>query len=445
MNMKPKRMQSVWKLAILLPVAAALSASCSSNKEAATKAPETAATPDIMSQPIELTHYYMYSDRTYEQFMEASGNIIRKKYPNITFKYIRNEKGSSLEEIAATKVKVDFFGGVPADIDKLRTVGLLGDATDLVAKTKYDLGKLEQTSINGIKLLSDGKVTGLPIKINSATLFYNKDMFDKFGVPYLTDTMTWEDILDTARKLTRVDGGMTYLGIGLQIANLLTVNETAPRLVNPQTHKAELNTDYWKRMFERIAPSMAMVNDTADKTVLANYGNAIAKFRNEGTVGIMVANNSAYPQPGASWAINWDIAQFPDYKDLPKAGPSPSPYSFYLSANSPNREAAFLAIASLLTPEAQVEQAQKGQVSSLQDKSINNSIGSGVAELKGKNAKGLVPKRYGEMIAADKYINAANSALTTALTEVLTGKKDVNTALRDGQELADQKISELPK
>lgn len=61
-------------------------------------------------------------------------------------------------------------------------------------------------------------------------------------------------------------------------------------------------------------------------------------------------------------------------------------------------------------------------------------LGSDRADLKGKNVKSLVPKRYGENVVLDKYASAANSALNTAIADVVAGKKDMNTALRDAQD-----------
>lgn len=44
-----------------------------------------------------------------------------------------------------------------------------------------------------------------PIHFSTNVLFYNKDLFDKAGVPYPTDDWTWDDMVAAARKLTKRD------------------------------------------------------------------------------------------------------------------------------------------------------------------------------------------------------------------------------------------------
>jgi len=48
-------------------------------------------------------------------------------------------------------------------------------------------------------------------------VYYNKDLFDKAGVPYPKDGWTWEEFRDTAKKLTKVgsDGRVETYGVNL--------------------------------------------------------------------------------------------------------------------------------------------------------------------------------------------------------------------------------------
>ena len=51
----------------------------------------------------------------------------------------------------------------------------------------------------------DNKLYALPIDNGAEAVYYNKEIFDKAGVPYPRDTWTWDDLLDKARRLTRKD------------------------------------------------------------------------------------------------------------------------------------------------------------------------------------------------------------------------------------------------
>jgi len=52
-----------------------------------------------------------------------------------------------------------------------------------------------------------GKLLGLPSDFSTIALVYNKDMFDKYGVPYPDETWDWNKFLWAAKKLTRDTDG----------------------------------------------------------------------------------------------------------------------------------------------------------------------------------------------------------------------------------------------
>lgn len=51
----------------------------------------------------------------------------------------------------------------------------------------------------------DGKLYAIPKDYDTIGLYYNKALFDKANVPYPTDSWTWDDLLDAAKKLTVKD------------------------------------------------------------------------------------------------------------------------------------------------------------------------------------------------------------------------------------------------
>lgn len=48
----------------------------------------------------------------------------------------------------------------------------------------------------------DGKTYGIPKDFNTLGMFYNKDLFDKAGLEYPTDDWTWDNLKESAAKLT---------------------------------------------------------------------------------------------------------------------------------------------------------------------------------------------------------------------------------------------------
>ena len=53
----------------------------------------------------------------------------------------------------------------------------------------------------------DGRQFGLPKYHGALALYYNKDVFDEYGVPYPDDTWTYDDYLDAMKRLTRDRNG----------------------------------------------------------------------------------------------------------------------------------------------------------------------------------------------------------------------------------------------
>jgi multiple sugar transport system substrate-binding protein len=63
-----------------------------------------------------------------------------------------------------------------------------------------------------------GHIYGMPRDFNTVALYYNKKLFDKFGVAYPTGDWTWEDFREAAIKLTKDvdnDGRIDYYGCEL--------------------------------------------------------------------------------------------------------------------------------------------------------------------------------------------------------------------------------------
>lgn len=53
----------------------------------------------------------------------------------------------------------------------------------------------------------NGEVTCLPQNISSLVVYYNRDLFERFGVPVPTDEMTWGEFVARAQQLTRDASG----------------------------------------------------------------------------------------------------------------------------------------------------------------------------------------------------------------------------------------------
>ena len=87
--------------------------------------------------------------------------------------------------------------------NNLQKAGQLVDLTDYIKKNGIDTSKYggttEQITVNG-------GLYGLPFRSDFWVVFYNKDLFDKAGVPYPTNDMTLDEYDAIARKMTSGSG-----------------------------------------------------------------------------------------------------------------------------------------------------------------------------------------------------------------------------------------------
>lgn len=83
---------------------------------------------------------------------------------------------------------------------------VLLDLTDKIEKSdKIDLDKYQQDIVE-LYQNEYGKQIGVPKDVDTAAVWYNKDMFDEAGIPYPTADWTWDDFRSIAKQLTKEDG-----------------------------------------------------------------------------------------------------------------------------------------------------------------------------------------------------------------------------------------------
>ncbi|PYI55635.1 ABC transporter substrate-binding protein [Paenibacillus flagellatus] len=432
---------------VVLLALTAIAAACGGGPKPGADAPPAgdkaakASLTDNANDPVELTVYYMFAGSSYDAFMQGYGNFIKQKYPNYTFKFISTGKGSTLEDMVTSNTDIDIFISTTSTLTSVVDKKLDYDITELVDKYGYDLNRFESTPLDLLRKASNGKLLGLPFRVNTLGLYYNKDLFDKFGVPYLRDGMTWDEVYEAAGQLTRQDGGVQYYGFAARpVANLFKLNPYSQAMVDPKTHQAALDNDRWKSIFNNFLRFYQLPGYDKELTTTVK---AFDLFTKEKRVAILSQQNSDYLSLKDAQGLNWDVVTYPTYKDLPGVNPQPEPVYFLISANSKHKDEAFKAISVILSDEVQLEKSKQGAPSPLKSKAIRDAYGTASTDMAGKNTKALVPSSYAEALVVDPYVNQAVTPLQNAFTSVVAGEKDLNTALREANELTNKGIQSL--
>lgn len=185
------------KKLLSISVAASLSlvglGGCSSDKEKA-------------NGKTEITYYSFSATPDHEEHLNEMIKAFEKKNPNIDV----NSELTPYNDYF-TKLQTRIAGGNAPDVFELNYENFVqyaskGTLADLSSFIKNDKDfKPEQLNQEAYKAFQyEDKQYGMVESFSNVVTFYNKDLFDKAGVPYPTPEWTWKDELDAAKKLTNV-------------------------------------------------------------------------------------------------------------------------------------------------------------------------------------------------------------------------------------------------
>lgn len=400
--------------------------------------------PASLKAPVELVFYALSPlTGTEEEKAVQWTSYVQKKHPHISFKFINATDENTVDKFMLSKQPVDVLFGSFASFLIYKDRELVADMTELVKQHQFDLSGIEQSYLDLVRRYFNDALPMLPVYDLRLGLYYNKDLFDKFGVAYPKDGVTWEETLATARQLTRVDSGVIYRGLAAASAGAgLAVNQYSLGYVDPKSNKAVINTDSWKRYFDTMVPLFTVPNYNPTRENMT--GGAQLKMFEQGTAAMLLAFNSYGMFNLPALQLNWDVAGLPEMSDLRGVGAQPYPVYMALSSGSKHKEDAFLAISALLSAEAQIDRSSKyGVFSPLKDPKAKAAFGEAEA-WKGKNVRAFAeqkPAAPASTVRAE-YKTIAEGELGKAFLSVVTGEKDVNTALREAEEAADKAIAE---
>ncbi|MFE5322080.1 ABC transporter substrate-binding protein [Paenibacillus sp. NPDC056579] len=376
---------------------------------------------------------------TEDEFKRYITEPVKKKYPWITVEMsIYNAKGSKLSELVAAGNVPDIVitnnvNGMPEFLD----LDLVTPLDELIQKHRLDLSRLEPQAVEAVKAATQRQdITALPYARNFHALYYNKDIFDKFAVPYPKDGMTWDQVTELAKKLTRDDNGTAYRGLMPNVPERLAAQLSAP-FVNPATNKAGIETPEWKRVLDMTT---AIHSIPGNSPILFNK-EASDLFYKERTLA-MLADINLLGDLSAFQDFHWDMVSFPVWPELPGTSPGIDAHLMVLSKTSSNKDDAFRVISAVLSDEVQMDMSRQGRYSVLKDSKIKDAFGLDLTWMAGKNLKAvnMTPaKPYAQTVYDKEGITAVRNALKASVKD----GKDTNTALREAAEAFNKKIDEI--
>jgi multiple sugar transport system substrate-binding protein len=219
----------------------------------------------------------------------------------------------------------------------------------------------------------------LPQNVSSQVVYYNKDLFDKAGVPYPPEQWAWEELRQTAIKLTVPDqNGDTWpdkYGLGLEpvlIRMAPFIWQNGGELVDNPAQPTQLTIS---TPAARAALDFVLSLGREDGVVPNYSAEAVASHQDRflaGNIAMYVDSRVLVPTLRESVKFNWDVAALPQGKIAANVLHSDG---YCLAAASKNKAAAWAFIEYALGPQGEERASRLGRtVPSLQSVAESNAF-----------------------------------------------------------------------
>ncbi|MDF2723566.1 MAG: extracellular solute-binding protein family 1 [Paenibacillus sp.] len=416
-------------IAATLFLSAALIAACSQSAKEGTTTANPPASPKANNDPVTLTAYF---DNVFDPELEPIiVAAVKAKYPAITLEIV---KAKNTDELLAAGSPPDIVFTYPGNLPTLKDKGLLFDMSPLMKAGNVDAGRFEANLIEDVKAVSfTNQVVAVPYTKAFFALYYNKDLFDKFGVAYPKAGMAWEDTIDTAKKVTRMDGSTQYSG--LAISNLhWTAFAYSARPVDYKTEKSAIASDVWKKVLELGYA----INNIPGNT---NTGGKNGFMKNKTLAMLLEVNIIPELEVAAKEGLNWDVTQFPSFKDKP--GVSGSSFNVVSVTNtSKHKERAMQVIDVITSEEVQGAYAKLGKASPLKSEAVRKAFETGTESLKSKKLSDIFLGTQAPYPITTRFNDKAAAILNKHAAEYYKGTVDLNTTISRADEEINKMIEE---
>ncbi len=268
-----------------------------------------------------------------------------------------------------SKILTRIAGGAAPDIittevDYFVTFASKGVLEDLTPFAEQDPAFLTSDFFPQIidRFMVGGKLYAVPRDVAPfACVFYNKDLFDEAGLPYPADDWNWDDLLRTARALTKKDASgrtIQYGFYGWAWKNFVYGNggTLVDDAKNPKASKIQDPRTVSGLQFYSDLANLYHVMPTP--MALANLGMGIDMMFASGRLGMFLSGIWETPLL-RNYNFRWDVAMFPKNREgIRGVGTGGSGYA--LLRSSKHKKEAWEVIKALTSEGAQARLAERG-------------------------------------------------------------------------------------
>ncbi|MCJ8009408.1 ABC transporter substrate-binding protein [Lederbergia wuyishanensis] len=376
-----------------------------------------------------------------EYFMDRIGNYVKENKPYLTLEHIDwDGSAEQLQEFYADKkvpdVLLAFTGQQP--LEELDSVFPLDEMIDLY---HVDLNHIQPVVLDEVRSRDkERRLIGIPGEVGLLGLYYNKEVFDIFGVPYPEpdESMSWDRVLDLAKQMTAVRNDVHYCGLDMGDQDWAPLMELSVSKTDPETGEVLLTKD------PKFAKYMGLMEQyygiPGIKEESCGFGERnVAMYI--GWHGFM-ANNwlGGEIEDAVEFMKDMDILPLPTWSDMPDVGPTPTGiHPFVINNYSENKDAALQFLLTVASEDYQLKLSRDGTPSVLYSQESIEQYAANNIFLNGKNIKALF---HNTPAAPPEIKSVWDQYVELDMKKFVESGADIQEFLRVSQEEAEIKIQD---
>ncbi|CAM4478985.1 multiple sugar transport system substrate-binding protein [Paenibacillus endophyticus] len=276
-----------------------------------------------------------------QQFNQLYGNFFLATHPNYTLNVVSImdslEAGTNITttiEELIDKENPDIVVNMMDSFSVLVEKGKLVSLEDFIKKDKFDIEAYSPAVIDYLRN-EQGALHGLAPTFNSNALFYNKKLFDQYGLAYPAGLITWDEMFEIAQQFPSLKDkenrqfGLYYKNLYSPFMMGLTIGEgSGLSMINDG--KFTLDTPSWHNVFQHVAlcfknsvcydPNESIKKETRDIKTMEQES---YPFLN-GNIALAIDGFNLYKilekNKDADETFEWGVVSFPTSAENPDMG-----------------------------------------------------------------------------------------------------------------------------
>lgn len=329
-----------------------------------------------LAETTEKTKLYYYGWTDEQSYMQMLIDAFMEANPDIEIEasFVNHDDHNQKMVIMASG-NAENFDLVSADsqatVMNLMTLGGLMPLTSYIETAGLDMSAYGDI-IN--ETLVNGEFYGVPYRSTLYSLYYNKTLFDKAGLPY-PEKITWDEYLELAKKLTYVEDGTQYWGGFLAdwLGCPLSMYARGANLLTEDTSAVTEWAEIWNQAMNIDKSHMDFAQQNAESIDWLKFfclGTTATLVNGEWTISMF----KDYANQGID-IPDWDVTYLPSF-DASGDAVSPGGLSTFITMgkNTKHPEEAFRFIQFMASEEAAVTLAGQGVLPALSSDAVMASF-----------------------------------------------------------------------